>query len=237
MSVSVFTNYRKGGRSLASDKGTSGGVAVIGLGRFGMSLALELMNEGTEVLGIDSDPKLVQELAGRLTHVVEADSTDEEAMRQLSVHEFDRAVIGIGTNLEASILTASVVLNLEVPHVWAKAISQAHARILSQLGVEHVVRPEHDTGKRVAHLVRGRMLDYIEFDDGFAIVKAKPPSSIVGKNLGETGIRSKYGVTVVGVKSPGKDFTHATTETVVNEGDLVIVSGPEAGVERFTDLS
>ena len=171
---------------------------VLGLGRFGKSLALELMSQDTEVLGIDSDPKKVQSLAGRLTHVVEADSTSEEAMRQLSVHEFDRVVIGVGSNIENSILTASVVLTLGVPHVWAKAVSHAHARILSQLGVHHVVRPEHDTGRRVAHLVRGRMLDYIEFDDGYAIVKTKPPRSIHGVQLGESRVRSRYGVTIVG---------------------------------------
>ena len=113
--------------------------------------------------------------AGRLTHVVEADTTDEEAMRQLSMHEFTRAVIGIGNDLEASILSASVLLKLGVRDIWAKAISDSHARILSQIGVHHVVRPEHDMGKRVAHLVRGRMLDYIEFDDGYAIVKTRPP--------------------------------------------------------------
>ena len=214
-----------------------GGVAVIGLGRFGMSLALELVGDGVEVLGIDSDPKVVQSMAGRLTHVVEADSTDEEALRQLSVHEFDRAVVGIGNDLEASILTASVLLTLEVPHVWAKAISHSHARILGQLGVHHVVRPEHDMGKRVAHLVRGRMLDYIEFDDGYAIVKTRPPLSIEGKPLGESGVRSRYGVTIVGIKREGEDFTHATAETVVRPGDLVIVSGPRQGVERFSELA
>jgi trk system potassium uptake protein TrkA len=210
---------------------------VIGLGRFGKSLALELVDEGTEVLGIDGDRRVVDSLAGRLTHVVEADSTNEEAMRQLSVHEFDRAVIGIGTDLEASILTASVVLTLGVPNVWAKAISHSHGRILSKLGVHHVVRPEHDMGKRVAHLVRGRMLDYIEFDDGYAIVKTAPPRSIVGKTLGETRVRSRYGVTIVGVKRAGQDFTHATPDTVVEDGDLVIVSGPEDGVERFSELT
>jgi trk system potassium uptake protein len=210
---------------------------VIGLGRFGKSLALELMNEGTEVLGVDSDRKVVQSLAGRLTHVVEADSTDEDAMRQLSVHEFDRAVIGVGTDLEASILSSSVVLNLEVPNVWAKAISLAHARILAQIGVHHVVRPEHDMGKRVAHLVRGRMLDYIEFDDGYAIVKTRPPQSIFGTRLGDSHIRSQFGVTIVGVKRAGRDFTHATAETVVDEGDLIIVSGPQDKVERFSELS
>jgi trk system potassium uptake protein TrkA len=212
-------------------------VAVIGLGRFGRSLALELAHEGVEVLGIDNDHRVVQSLAGRLTHVVEADTTDEEAMRQLSVHEFDRAVIGIGNDLEASILSASVLLKLGVPNIWAKAISESHARILTQIGVHHVVRPEHDMGRRVAHLVRGRMLDYIEFDDGYAIVKARPPKSLYGRSLGESRPRSEYGITIVGVKRTGQDFTHATPDTVIEEGDLIIVSGPQHKVERFSELA
>lgn len=215
----------------------SGGVVVVGLGRFGTSLALELMDGGTEVLGIDADRKVVQSLAGRLTHVVEADSTDEDAMRQLAVDEFDRVVIGVGNDLEASILSASVVLNLQVANIWAKAISHAHARILTQIGVHHVVRPEHDMGKRVAHLVRGRMIDYIEFDDGYAIVKTRPPHSIYGIRLGDTHIRSTFGVTIVGVKRSGEDFTHATADTVVDGSDLIIVSGPRDMVERFSELT
>lgn len=212
-------------------------VAVIGLGRFGKSLALELVDDGVEVLGIDADAKVVQSLAGRLTHVVEADSTDEEAMRQLSLHEFDRAVIGIGTDLESSILSASVLLELGVPNIWAKAVSGSHARILGQIGVHHVVRPEHDMGKRVAHLVRGRMLDYIEFDDGYAIVKSRPPQSLLGLRLEESRPRSRYGITIVGVKRTGLDFTHATPETVVEDGDLIIVSGPRHQVEKFAELA
>jgi trk system potassium uptake protein TrkA len=162
---------------------------------------------------------------------------NEDAMRQLGVHEFDRAVVGVGTDIEASILTASVLLTLGVPNVWSKAISAAHARILTQIGVHHVVRPEHDMGKRVAHLVRGRMLDYIEFDDGYAIVKTRPPRSIYEVPLGRTRIRSKYGVTIVGVKRAGHDFTHATAETVVKQDDLIIVSGPRESVERFSEMS
>jgi trk system potassium uptake protein len=219
------------------DRSVCTGAVVIGLGRFGKSLALELMREGVEVLGVDDNPKTVASLAGRLTHVVEADSTNEEALRQLSVHEFDRAVVGIGSDLEASILTASILVNTGVRDIWAKAISHAHARILGQLGVHHVVRPEHDMGQRVAHLVRGRMLDYIEFDDGYAIVKTQPPASIHGQPLGESRVRARYGVTIVGVKRAGQDFTHATAETVVEDGDLIIVSGPEDGVERFSDLA
>ncbi|HSJ20834.1 MAG TPA: TrkA family potassium uptake protein [Nocardioidaceae bacterium] len=212
-------------------------MVVIGLGRFGKSLALELMGDGMEVLGIDEDPKTVQALAGRLTHVVEADSTNEEALRQLSVHEFGRAVVGVGSDLEASILTSSILVNFGINNIWAKAITHSHARILRQLGVHHVVRPEHDMGKRVAHLVRGRMLDYIEFDDGYAIVKTRPPSSIHGMPLGESRVRSRYGVTIVGVKRAGEDFTHATPDTVVRSRDLIIVSGPQDRVERFTDLA
>ena len=211
-------------------------VAVVGLGRFGKSLALELVKEGVEVLGIDGDPKVVQSLASRLTHVVEADTTDEEAMRQLSVQDFDRAVVGIGTQLESSILSASVLVNLGVPNIWAKAVSKAHARILTQIGVHHVVRPEPDMGQRVAHLVRGRMLDYIEFDDGYAIVKTRPPQSLLGLPLGESRPRSRHGITIVGVKRAGQDFTHATPETVVRDGDIIIVSGPQDRVERFSEL-
>jgi trk system potassium uptake protein TrkA len=223
---------------LARDNSRTGtGVVVIGLGRFGRSLALELMDEDLEVLGIDTDPKVVESLAGRLTHVVEADATNEDALRQLSVHEASHAVIGVGSNLEVSILSASLVLNFGVPNVWAKAISHSHARILTQLGVPHVVRPEHDMGKRVAHLVRGGMLDYIEFDDGFAMVKTKPPHNVVGLPLGKTGVRSRYGVTVVGVKRSGQDFTYATADTIIHEGDLIIVSGSTRQVERFSDMT
>lgn len=212
-------------------------IVVIGLGRFGSSLALELMENGIEVLGVDGSERMVQQLAGRLTHVVQADSTDEDALRQLSVHEFSRVVIGIGTDIEASILTASVVLGFGAATVWAKAISDPHARILSQIGVHHVVRPEHDMGQRVAHLVAGRMLDYIEFDDGFALAKTRPPAQLLGRPLADSQARSKWRVTVVAVKRSGSDFTHAKAETIPEPGDLMIVSGRIEDVERFSDLA
>lgn len=213
------------------------GVAVIGLGRFGQSLALELVAHGEDVLGIDSDPRVVADLAGRLTHVVEADSTNQAAMRQLSVHDFSRVVIGMGTNLEASILSAGVALELGVRHVWAKAVSNSHARILDRIGVHHVVRPEHDMGKRVAHLVRGEeILDYVEFDDDYAFAKAPAPRALHDRSLGGYGVRQQFGITVVSVKRPGEAFTYATPETVIRAGDQVIVSGPAAKVEAFSNL-
>jgi trk system potassium uptake protein TrkA len=209
---------------------------VIGLGRFGRALALELVDEDTEVLGIDENPELVQQLAGALTHVVRADSTKEDVLRQLAVHEFNRAVVAIGTDLEASILTASLLVSFGVRDVWAKAISEAHGRILTQLGVHHVVYPEHDMGQRVAHLVRGRMLDYIEFEDDFAMAKTNPPADVIGKRLGDSAIRTRYGLTVVAIKRPGEGFTYATADTVVQAEDTIIVAGRTRQTERFSEL-
>lgn len=222
---------------MARNKTPDGDVVVIGLGRFGKSLAEELERNGTKVLGVDASMKIVQSVAGELTHVVQADSTDEDALRQLGVQDFSRAVIAIGSDLEASILTASLVLQLGVRDVWAKAVTGAHARILEQLGVHHVVRPESDMGRRVAHLISGKLLDYIEFDDGYAIAKAVPPRQILGMTLGESNVRQKYHVTIVGVKSRGSGFTHATPDTVVDSGDLVIVSGQRDDVEAFAELA
>ncbi len=145
-------------------------------------------------------------------------------------------VIGIGNDVEASILTASLILQLEIPHVWAKAISHAHARILTQLGVRHVVRPEHDMGQRVAHLVAGRMIDYIEFDEKYAMAETTLPDILLGKALAQSHVRRDYGVTVVAVKAAGGDFTYATADTVLHRGDVVIVAGSHRSVESFSEL-
>jgi trk system potassium uptake protein TrkA len=211
-------------------------VVVIGMGRFGRSLAHEVLAGGAEVLAIDADDHVVQSLTGRLTHVVTADSTDEEALRQLSVHEFHRAVVAIGTDLESSILTTSILVDFGIPNIWAKAISNSHAKILSKVGAHHVVRPEHDMGRRVAHLIRGKLQDYIEFEDGYAIVKTTPPSYLWGVPLHQSTPRTKHGATVVGVKSPSRGFVHATPDTVINRGDIIIVSGQRDAVERFSNM-
>jgi trk system potassium uptake protein TrkA len=208
---------------------------VIGLGRFGSSVALELMSQGTEVMAIDSDPALIQRHADDLTHAVVADSTDAEVMRQLGVDEFQRAVVGIGTNLEASILTTAVLVDFGIPTIWTKAISHEHRRILERIGAHHVVLPEHEMGERVAHMVTGRLLDYIEFEDDYAMVKVRPPKEAVGHALGKSKLRAKYGVTVVGVKRAGEGFTYATAETVVHQGDVLIVAGKTTDVERLAD--
>jgi trk system potassium uptake protein TrkA len=224
--------------SRSSDSaGQADTVVVIGLGRFGGALALELEAQGTEVLGIDANEETVQSYNGRLTHVVRADSTKEEVLRQLSVHEFDRAVVGIGSDIEASILTTSRLLTFKKPQIWAKAISEPHAEILNQLGVNHVIRPEHDMGKRVAHLVRGSLLDYVEFEDDFVMIRTSPPTEARDRPLGVLGLRDKYGITIVAVKRPGGIWGHTTAQTVLYDDDQIIVQGSKTQAERFSNMA
>jgi trk system potassium uptake protein TrkA len=220
---------------LANNKASVAGdsVAVIGLGRFGGQVAASLVRLGHEVLGIDENAKLVQSWADRLTHVVQADSTDEDALRQLGVPDFRRAVVGIGTDIEASVLTVLALNDLGVKEIWAKAISAKHGKILTSVGAQHVIYPEATMGDRVAHLITSRMIDFIEFDDGFAIAKTRAPHEAVGRTLSDVGLRTKYGVTVVGVKETGRDFMYARPETVVPPGALLIVAGTTNQVQRF----
>ena len=210
------------------------GVLVIGLGRFGAAIALTLEKLGTQVLAIDTDAELVQKYSGQLTHVVRADATQPEVLEQVGAGDFRIAVVGVGTSIESSVLISTNLVDLGKPVIWAKAISSAHGRILQRIGAHHVVYPEADAGKRVAHLVNGRLLDFIEFDDDFAIVKMRAPREVEGKTLAEADIRQRFGVTVVGVKTPGKDFTYAVPETVVAAHDLLIVSGRTGLIEKFS---
>lgn len=211
-------------------------VVVIGLGRFGGSLALELESLGTQVLGIDDSEETVQSFNGLLTHVVRADATKDEVLRQLSVPEFDRAVVGIGTDVEASILTTSRLLKFAKPGIWAKAISEPHAEILEQLGVHHVIRPEHDMGRRVAHLVRGAMLDYVEFEDNFVMIRTTPPAVAQDRPLEVLQLRSKYDITVVAVKRRNGSWEHTTPQTVLYDDDQIIVQGAKDKAEAFSAL-
>ena len=210
---------------------------VIGLGRFGAATAGQLQRLDREVLAIDDDMGLVQKWSDRVTHAVQADARSIDALRQVGAQEFAIAVVAVGSSVEASVLITANLVDLKIPQIWAKAVSQSHGKILARIGANHIVYPEAEAGERVAHLVSGRMIDFIEFDDGYAIVKMYPPKVIRGVPLGESLVRSKYKVTVVGVKSPGKGFTHATPETIVSNHDLIIVSGTSADIERFAILA
>lgn len=211
-------------------------VLVIGLGRFGSSVALSLMRMGHEVLGVDANPQLVQSMADELTQTMEADTTDLDALKALGAGDFASAVVGIGSNIEASVLTVLGLSDLHVPSIWAKATNDNHGRILKRTGAHHVVFPELRMGERVAHLLNGRLLDFIQFDDRFAIAKLLAPEKIAGATLQMSNVRQKYGITVIGIKPIDKDFVYAMPGTLVLPDDMMIISGTIDGIEQFAAL-
>jgi trk system potassium uptake protein TrkA len=208
-------------------------VLVVGLGRFGGAVASELVELGFEVLGVDGDADRVQAFADQLTHVLQADTTNPMALEQIGARDFKLAVVAIGTDIEASILTTAALTDCGVATIWAKAVTESHGRILQRIGADHVVFPEGDMGRRVAHLVGGGIIDWFQLDQHFAIVETMVPRELVGRSLAEVGVRARYGVTVVCIKPKGGHFTYATADTVVAEGDVLVVAGPTADAEAF----
>ncbi|MBC7290316.1 MAG: TrkA family potassium uptake protein, partial [Actinotalea sp.] len=220
------------GRGKNKEKERDAGVLLIGLGRFGSAIALTLERLGHDVLAVERDAQLVEQYTGRFP-LVQADATNPEALIQVGARDFAVAVVGVGTSLEASVLITGNLVDLGTPQIWAKAISSEHARILHRIGAHHVVLPEADAGNRVAHLVSGKLLDYIEVEDGFTIVKMRPPRETQGFTIGQSQIRQRYGVTVIGVKPPGQEFVYATESTRISANDLLVVSGHAELLERF----
>ncbi len=206
---------------------------VIGLGRFGMAMAAELIAQHHEVLGIDRDERLVQAAADTLTHVVQADATDAAALRQLGVETVQHAVVAIGDAIEASILATATLVDLEIEDIWAKAQTEQHASILKRVGAKHVVFPEADMGRRVAHRVTSRMIDYFAVDDSFALVETSVPTDLVGTTLATSGIRTKYKVNIVALKEPDGTFSHVLPDTVLVQGALLLIGGEVEQVEAF----
>ena len=156
-------------------------VLVLGLGRFGAATAGELDKLGRDVLAVDADPVLVQKWADRVKHTAVLDARDLNALQQIGAADFSVAVVAVGSSIEASVLITTHLVDLKIPQIWAKAISEAHGKILTRIGAHRVIYPEREAGERVAHLVSGRMIDFIRFDDDFALVKMYPPKPIRGK--------------------------------------------------------
>lgn len=206
---------------------------VIGLGRFGAAAALEMDRLGYRVHAIEQRHAVAERFSRRLMRVLSLDSTNPDELLQAKPATFRVAVVAIGSSIEGSLLTAGNLVDAGIPSIWAKAVSAEHARLLERIGVHHVVFPEAESGSRVAHLVNDKMQGYIEFEDGYAIVKMSPPQEMIGFTLAESNIRRKYGVTVVGVKAPGEDFTHAVPETKVGPHHVLIVSGPSKLIEQL----
>lgn len=214
-----------------------GEIVVIGLGRFGSALASTLIDMGHEVLGIDADEERVQQHAEFLTHVAQADTTNERTLRQLGVADAITAVVAIGADVEASVLTTGALVDIGVPNIWAKALTESHGRILQRVGAHHVVFPEAEMGSRVARLVTGALIEYFALDDDFVLIETQVPRSLAGKRLGDTDLRATYKVTIVCIKPEGQAFTYAESATLLGEHDLIVVAGHRGDIERFADTA
>ncbi|HOO13411.1 MAG TPA: TrkA family potassium uptake protein [Bacillota bacterium] len=207
---------------------------VLGLGRFGSSLARTLYGLGYDVLAVDEMEEAVQEISESVTHAVQADATDESTLRSLGLRNFDVAIVAIGSNIQSSILISLIVKELGVKHVVAKAQSELHAKLLYKIGADRVVFPERDMGIRLAHnLVSSNVLDFIELSSDYSIVEMAALDEWQGKTLKDLDFRRKYGLNVIAIKRNGEMNVSPRAEEKIEENDVLVVIGDN---ERITRL-
>lgn len=210
---------------------------VIGLGRFGSSVLIALTRAGHEVLAIDTDEEIAQKMSNIATHVVVADSTDEDTLQALGVRNFDVAVVAIGTDVEANVFTTMLLKNLGVPVIVAKAQNALHGKMLEKIGADRVVYPEYDMGQRVAHnLITSSVLEYIELSPEVGIIELEAPKSLVGVNLIDANLRSKYEVNLVAIKSGETVIVPPPPERPIEENDILVVVGTNEGISELESL-
>lgn len=210
---------------------------VIGLGRFGSSVAKTLYALGNDVLAIDSDEITVQEISDSVTHAVQLDATDENALRSLGIKNFDVAVITIGSNIQSSVMVALLVKELGVKLLIAKAHNDLHAKVLYKVGVDKVVLPEKDMGVRVAHnLVSTNLLDYIELSPDYSIAEIITPNKWHWKSLKELNIRANYGVNIMAIKRNKEVNASPTAEDVIEPGDIVVAIGGASELIKIENM-
>ncbi|MBD8499170.1 MULTISPECIES: potassium channel family protein [Paenibacillus] len=200
--------------------------AIIGMGRFGSSVANSLSKMGFEVLAIDSSEQKIQEVASMVTHAVSADSTEEEALKALGIRNFDVVVVAIGQDIQASILTTLILKDLGVPMLVAKAQNELHGKVLSKIGADKVIFPERDMGTRVAHnLISPNIMDYIELSDDHSIVDMRASTNMVGQNLIELDIRARFGCNIMAIKNNGHINISPLADYRLREGDVMVIVG------------
>lgn len=208
--------------------------AVIGLGRFGSSVAKTLYELDNEVMGIDTDDEKVQNISEHITHAIQVDATDENSLKSLGIRNFDVAVIAIGADVQASIMATLIVKEMGVKHIIAKANSEIHAKVLYKIGADKVVLPERDMGTRVAHsLVSSNILDYIELSDDYNIAEIVTPSKWYGKTLSELNLRANYGLNVMAIKRQDNIEVSPNSEYIMKENDIVVVIGDTKSLDKI----
>jgi trk system potassium uptake protein TrkA len=210
---------------------------VIGLGRFGRSVAETLFTMGHDVLAIDSDEDVIQNISDRVTHAVQMDATDEYALRTLGIRNFDVAVVTIGSNVQASIMTTLILRESGVKYIVAKAQSEMHAKVLTKIGADKVILPEKDMGVRVAHnLVSSNLLDFIELSPDYSLIEIQAPVEWYGKNILELDVRSKFGINIMAIKSLDDINISPNAKDTIKEGDVLLCIGNTDDLARLEHM-
>lgn len=210
---------------------------VIGLGRFGSEVARQLCQHGCEVLAMDVSSELVQQVADDVTHAVVGDGQDKEVLRSLGAGSFDCAIVAIGGDLAASVLTTMNLQELEVPYIVCKAHDDTHLRVLEKLGADRVVIPEYEfAGKLARSLASHNVLDYIELSPDYGILEVPAPKGWIGKTLRELNIRAKLGVNIIAVESGTKTNVSPPADYKILEGDIMVVLGDNKALEAVQKL-
>jgi trk system potassium uptake protein TrkA len=211
--------------------------AVIGLGRFGTSIARRLNEAGQEVLGIDVNEERVEDVELYVTHAVVADSTEEKPLISLGIRNFDCVIVAIGNDMQASILTVMLLKDLGVKKVIAKALGKRHGKVLERIGADWIIYPERDMGERVANqLLSPNMLNYIELSKEYNIEEIIIPSKMAEKNLRELDIRAKYNISVIAIVSKGDIIISPSPEQTIHKDDLLVVIGSRDDLANFSSI-
>lgn len=213
---------------------------IIGLGNFGFYLATHLYHKGHDVMAIDKSPVLVQSIKDHVTQAVVADATDAATLKELGVKNVDTAVVGIGSVLGDSILAVLNLQELGIPHIVAKAISDPHKKVLEKLGIEEIIFPEKDTALSMAKkLDNPSLIDYLPFMEGYGIIELAAPKKFVGKTLKQINLTNTYGVQAIAIKETKTGQTRFTPQAdhILNQGDILILLGPEKGLDALKTAS
>jgi trk system potassium uptake protein TrkA len=209
---------------------------IIGLGKFGYYLAVHLYEKGHEVLAIDKNPKPVQEIKDQVSQAIVADATDRKVLEALELKEMDTVVVCIGSILSDSILTTLNLKDIGVNYVLAKAMSEAHGRILKKIGASEVIFPEKDLAISLAERLHNpNMLEYLPFVEGYSIIESAPPKEFIGKSLRELDLINRYGIQVVAIKEiiPDRLNLIPTAKFTVKDSDILILLGPNEALETL----
>ncbi len=212
--------------------------AVIGLGRFGSSVARTLESLGHQVMGIDEDQARVEQVRHDLTHVVQADCTDEDQIRALGLHNFDAVVVAVGNDLEASVLLTLQLKECGVRRVVAKASGETHGKLLAKVGADHVIYPEREMGTRVAHhLLSGAALDAIELTPAYRVVEVPAPAGMADKSLRDLQLRARFGLSVVALRRGEDILINPGADDQVMTGDIMVLAGDVSGLSRLDEMA